>query len=597
MSFTQKRYLMSPVESAKPKLIMRIEEITIHNIRSVKHTTFQLSGYSMLVGENNVGKTNIFTALRLFYEDNLKYKKEIDFPKFATRDEESWVELAFKTTKDEQESLKAEYRSQDKTLKVRRYFHSKDKTLVKASQSNIYAYESGELSKNLFYGARNVSKAKLGNVIYIPAVSKTDEAVKLSGPSPFRQMLHLVMKRAVLESPTFESLSSAFDDFNSNFGEEASQDGFSISSLIHDINSEIDGWDAHFGISVSPIKPEEIVKNLLSYHIKDVNLGGEQVNLASFGQGFQRHLIFSLIKLAARYAAPRATTKRSFDPDFTLLLFEEPEAFLHPSQQEVLCLSFRTLGDGESEQDLASTHSTHFVSKQMSQMSGIIRLSKSGTGVTKTFQIKEKDLSRILDTNTGLYAKFSECLGSDEISKNTKNKIRKRKLGEEFPNPAGKLEEEALRYFLWLDSERASLFFARKVIICEGASEKIFIGYLFDEKWREFRKQHVYLLDALGKYNIHRYMTLLTALGIEHSVLFDSDQDEGIHKIVNSFIEGRRTEFTRAIRSFDDDFEGFLGIAKPDRKDLKPLNIMVRYQKNEISNEKLDELRTMLEEM
>ncbi len=575
---------------------MKILEITIHNIRSVKHTTFQLSNYSMLVGENNVGKTNIFTALRLFYEDSLKYKKEIDFPKFAT-DQESWVELAFKTTEDEQKSLKDEYRSQDRILKVRRYFQSKDRGLVKPAQSNIYAYQSGVLSKHLFYGAKNVSQAKLGDVIHIPAVSKTDEAVKLSGPSPFRQMLNLVMKRAVLKSPTFESLSSAFDSFNSNFKEEASQDGFSISSLINDINSEIDGWDARFGISVNPIKPEEIVKNLLSHHVEDVNLGGKQINLASFGQGFQRHLIFTLIKLAARYAAPRATKKKSFEPDFTLLLFEEPEAFLHPSQQEVLCLSLRTLGDGESEQVLASTHSPHFVSKQMSQISGIIRLSKSGTGMTETFQIKKDDLSRIRDTNTGLYNKFSECLKSDEICEKTKSAIRRRKLGEDPPNPRGKLEEEKLKYFLWLDSERASLFFARKVIICEGASEKIFIGYLFDEMWREFREKHVYLLDALGKYNLHRYMALLTALGIEHSVLFDSDQDEGIHRIVNSFVERHRSKFTRDIRSFEDDFEGFLGIAKPNRRDLKPLNIMVRYHKNEISCEKLDKLRTMLKEM
>ena len=576
---------------------MKIKEITIHNIRSVEHATFQLSDYSMLVGENNVGKTNIFTALRLFYEDNkLKYKKDSDLPKFPT-DGESWVELAFVTTEDEQKNLRDAYRSQDKILKVRRYFQSEDKELVKTNQSNIYAYEAGKLSQNLFYGARNVSKAKLGNVIHIPAVSKSDEALKLSGPSPFRQMLNLVMRRAVLESSTFERLSNAFDNFNVGFREEASRDGFSIKSLIQDINSEIAGWDARFEISVNPIKPEEIVKNLLSHHIEDVNLGGEQIDLAAFGQGFQRHLIFTLIKLSAEYAAPRATKKKDFAPDFTLLLFEEPEAFLHPSQQEVLGLNLRTLSAGESEQVLVSTHSPHFVSKQTSQMSGIIRLSKDGNGMTKTFQIKQDALGLILDANTGLYKKFSECLGSDEICEKTKKRIRMKKLGEEHPNPTGKLEEEALKYFLWLDSERASLFFAKKVIICEGASEKIFIGYLFDEKWREYREKHVYLLDAQGKYSIHRYMALLAALGIEHSVLLDSDQNEGIHKIVNSFIEAQRTKFTRNVHFFEDDFEGFLGIEKPDRKDLKPLNLMMKYQKNEIPCEKLDKLKIILEEM
>ena len=136
-----------------------------------------------------------------------------------------------------------------------------------------------------------------------------------------------------------------------------SQDGVSVKSLIQDINSEINGWNARFDISINPIKPEEIVKNLLAHHIKDANLEGKQISLASFGQGFQRHLIFTLIKLATKYAAPRATRKNDFNPDFTLLLFEEPEAFLHPSQQEVLGLSLRTLAAKESEQILISAYS------------------------------------------------------------------------------------------------------------------------------------------------------------------------------------------------------------------------------------------------
>ena len=543
-----------------------------------------------------MGKTNILTALRLFYEDGgLKYKKEVDFPKFPN-DSESWVELAFKTTEDEQNSLKDEYKSKDGVLRVRKYFQSQDKDLVKTNQSNIYAYESGELSKNLFYGAKNVSQAKLGKVIYIPAVSKTDETFKLSGPSPFREMLNLVMKRAVLESPTFDNLRTAFDAFNLDFKEESSKEGLSINLLIDEVNSEIGKWNVRFDVSVNPIKPEEIVKNLLSHHIEDIDLGGEQINLASFGQGLQRHLIFTLIKLSAKYTVTSVAKKKDFDPDFTLLLFEEPEAFLHPSQQELLHLSLRTLASGSSEQVLISSHSPHFVSKQISHLTGIVRLSKDN-GITKTFQITEKVLSEILDENLGLYKKFCDCLESPQISKKIKEQIKEKGLGEEKPNPAGKLEEEALKYFLWLDSERSSLFFAKKVIICEGASEKVFIDYLFDECWPEFREKHVYLLDALGKFNIHRYMVLLKALGIEHSVLFDSDQDAGIHEIINSFIQDQRTDFTKSIHAFEKDFEEFLGIEKPKRRDLRPLNLIVKYQNEKISCDKLTELKAILEKM
>ena len=576
---------------------MKLSEITIHNIRSIKDSTIALSDYSMLVGENNAGKTNILVALRLFYEDGgLKFKKDIDFPKFDTDDNESWVELAFETTNDEQESLKDEYKSGDNILRVRKYFLSDNKNLVKTNQSNIYGYESGVLSENLFYGAKNISQSKLGKVIYIPAVSKTDETLKLSGPSPFREMVNFVMKRAVLESPTFDGLKSAFDSFNADFKEESTKDGFSINSLIDDVNSEIEQWNVRFGVSVNPIKPEDIVKNLLSHYIEDIGLGGKQINLASFGQGLQRHLIFTLIKLSAKYAAPSSVKKKDFDPDFTLLLFEEPEAFLHPSQQESLHLSLRTIASHDSEQVIISSHSPHFVSRQISQLPGIVRLIKEN-GITTAHQVTNKKFDEILDGNIGLYKRFCDCLESDEFRDEIKNRIRKDKLGEDEPLPAAKLEEEALKYFLWLDSERASMFFAKHVFICEGASEKIYIDYLFNEYWPEFRDRHIYLLDALGKFNIHRYMALLTAFGIKHSVLLDSDNDEGIHRIVNSFIEERRTALTNNIYAFKGDFETFLGIDKPKRKDLKPLNIIIRHQNNEIPSEKIAELKTILEAM
>ncbi|MCY4268500.1 MAG: AAA family ATPase [Flavobacteriaceae bacterium] len=574
---------------------MKLRKVTIHNIRSVQHATFEVSNYSILVGENNVGKTNIFTALRLFYEDNLKYKREVDFPKNNPSDPESWIELAFETTEDEQKSLKSDYQSQDRILKVRRFFESNN-NLVKSGQSNIYAYESGELSKSLFYGAKNISQTKLGKIIHIPAVNITNDNLKLSGPSPFRKMLNFVMERAVHESPSFKNLSNAFNQFNSNFRKESSSEGLSVNSLIDKINSEIGGWNVLFDISVNSLKPEEIVKHFLSDYIKDVNLDSNKIDVDLFGQGFQRRLIYTLIKLSSQYIVSRSTKKKDFDPNFNLLLFEEPEAFLHPSQQQFLCLSLRELGNGNLEQVLVSTHSPHFVSKQTSCLTGIIKLSKE-KGVTTTFQIKKDDLRQIHDKNTSLYKTFSDCLKSEDICAQTKKYIEKNKLGDKCPNLKEKLDEEYLNYFLWLDSEKTSLFFAQKVILCEGASEKIFIDYMIDTEWSEFRERNIYLLNVQGKYNIHRYMALLAALGIEHSVLVDSDGHQGIHKIIHEFLEERKTNFTKKIHYFDKDFEKFLEIEKPNRNDMKPLNVMMKYQRKEIPSKKIEELKNILNDM
>lgn len=574
---------------------MKLREVTIHNVRSVKDVTLNLSGYSMLVGENNVGKTNILTAIRLFYEDGgVKYKHDTDFPKFDTDDKESWVEFAFETDQDEQDSLKREYQSVDRVLRVRKYFESENPDLVKTNQSNIYGYEAGELSKNLFYGAKNVSQAKIGKTIFIPAVSKTDDTLKLTGPSPFREMVNFVMKRAVMESQTFDVLKTAFDTFNTDFKDEVSKDGFSINALIEDINLDIQNWNVRFGVNLNPIQPEDIVKNLLSHYVEDIGLGGQQINLSSFGQGLQRHLIYTLIKLSAKYVVPSKAKKNDFDPDFTLLLFEEPEAFLHPSQQQSLHLNLRKLTTQASEQVLISSHSPHFVSKQISEMEGIVRVQKNN-GITSSYQVTKEIFENILDENVGLYKKFCDCLIDPSIDVSVKNRIKKDKLGDDPPDEFSKLEEEALKYFLWLDSERSAMFFAKRVIICEGASEKIFLDYLIDELWPEKRDDHLCFIDALGKYNIHRYMSLLTALAIPHSVLMDGDENGGVHDICNEFIQSKTTPFTHGVHIFKKDFEDFLGISKPNRNDLKPLNVIVKYKNNEIPKTKLEELKVVID--
>ena len=129
---------------------MKLVKVTMHNIKSLLDVDFDLEKYSLLVGENNAGKTNVITAIRMFYEDGVKFDLKNDFPKCTTTDQESWIELEFLTTDDEQSSLKNEYQSKDKVLKVRRYFRSATAELVRSGQSNIYAYESGVLSKSLF---------------------------------------------------------------------------------------------------------------------------------------------------------------------------------------------------------------------------------------------------------------------------------------------------------------------------------------------------------------------------------------------------------------------------------------------------------------
>ncbi|MGB9842217.1 MAG: ATP-dependent nuclease [Candidatus Bathyarchaeales archaeon] len=408
---------------------MKIKSITLHNFRLIKHASINLYDYSILVGANNTGKTSFLTALRIFYEDDIKYDEKRDFPKFPVDDNESWIDITYQLTNDEFNSLKDAYKSEKNILKVRRYFKSNDPERVKPAQSNIFGYENGALSKNLFYGAKNISQAKLGNVIYIPEIAETDETLKLSGPSPLRKIMDFIVKKVVTTSKSFQELTRTFEDFDAKFREEQSEDGISLQSLEKEINHFLKEWRFKFGLNINPLKPEEIVKNLVSHSLFDENLN-EEINIRNVGQGLQRHLIFTLLRLSSRYVERKEYTKKEFSPEFTLLLFEEPEAFLHPCQQESLNRSLEDISSGEGQQTIISTHSPIFVSKNIDKLPSLIKFRKSTQGVTTLHQLSEKTRDIITEENSQLAQYLKSKLDDPTLSDTAKRNIKNQYLCE-----------------------------------------------------------------------------------------------------------------------------------------------------------------------
>jgi putative ATP-dependent endonuclease of OLD family len=573
---------------------MQLQKVKIHNFRSILDADFDLEKYSLLVGENNAGKTNIITALRIFYEDDIKFDAKNDSPKCNPTDKESWIELEFLTTDDEQESLRYEYKSVDKILKVRKYLKSENPDLVKSGTSNIFAYESGNLSINQFYGAKNISQAKLGRLLFIPELSKTDDNFKMSGPSPLRNMIDFVMQKVIKNSPTYSNLQTAFETFNKDFKEESSKDGFSLKELANDINENVAEWGINFGLDINSITADNIIKNLVSHYIEDKQLNDQRVSINCFGQGLQRHLIYTLIRVGAKYIDKKEEKKKEFSPELTIILFEEPEAFLHPTQQELLNINLRKISEDPKQQILSSTHSAIFVSKNIESLASLLKVVRNN-GESRIYQINKKELDALFDENNSMFKMFSDKLNDANVSQDIKTVIQKNNLGSALTDTELKLEEESLKYFLWLDNERSCSFFAKHVFICEGATEKIFFDHLLNIKWLDLKSKYLYFLDAMGKYNIHRYMNLFGELGIYHSVIFDKDQNQGIHDLINSFIESKKNSFTKGVYGFEKDIEEFVRITKARSPHLKPLNIMWNYKNNKINDSKIIELKKIIE--
>ena len=71
-------------------------------------------------------------------------------------------------------------------------------------------------------------------------------------------------------------LGDSFEDFNIEFKEESSVDGFSLQSMTDEINKDLKNWGIKFNIDINPVKPDDIVKNLLSHYIEDDNFNGQK---------------------------------------------------------------------------------------------------------------------------------------------------------------------------------------------------------------------------------------------------------------------------------------------------------------------------------
>jgi hypothetical protein len=58
--------------------------------------------------------------------------------------------------------------------------------------------------------------------------------------------------------------------------------------------------------------------------------------LTLLDKDYKGHLIIVLIRLATNYENVKNSEKKEISPDFKLILFEEPESFFAPSQQETM---------------------------------------------------------------------------------------------------------------------------------------------------------------------------------------------------------------------------------------------------------------------
>ncbi|HWP91285.1 MAG TPA: AAA family ATPase [Thermodesulfobacteriota bacterium] len=561
---------------------MKLKSVKIHNFRGIIEQEIVLKNYTLLVGPNNAGKSCVIDAIRAFYEkDGFKYKKEHDFPHLGSTDEESWIELTFSLNKEEHDSLPDHYKIAQQELTVRKYFQTESKTHDgKPSAGSIFAYKTdGSLSNEPFFGAKNVQSGKFGDLVYIPAISKVDEHAKLSGPSALRDLLTDIMSDVVEAGKAYVDFTSNVQTFADSIRDEKTADDRSLSGFETELNALLEPWETQFKLKFPPPSAAEIIKSMLGWDLFDQAHGKAQ-SIDYYGSGFQRHFIYSLIQLGSRYVGKKPVKKvKDFTPSLTLILFEEPEAFLHPPQQEVLARNLMSVSEADHWQVVCACHSAHFVSKNAADIPAIVRLRRSDGKVVK-FQIEESEWKTIVDANQVIIA----------IAK------KYPKMEKRLHDDDAKPEMEAVKHFLWLNPDRSSLFFANHVLLVEGPTEVALINRLVGDGKIKKADCGLYVLDCIGKYNIHRFMNLLSHLGVPHAVLHDDDNDKEEHKEINQLIEdSKHPTFTLNIKRIPGKLEAMLEIPAAGSDHRKPQHVLYLYETGKINAAKINAFCELVE--
>lgn len=512
---------------------MKIKSLTIANWRSIKNVDIQFQDLMIFIGQNNHGKSNILSALLFFFgqinADDLDYYMSSDA---------LYVEITFNELNEDEKSTFVKYVTSFNTLKIRKssskgmgvfyngYLEQPDIDWLK--EENISNYTKREeaaklplynflptsgkikiedfkdaqqkyidenksilhfnyvLETSSFMGWKNVVKGILGEVYYVPSVKKASDELGVKGNSIFSQLYSRVILTMSENNPEYieakNKISSLTKVLNkvTEEGKPNKRRPKELSALEDNLEEELLSWDTKIDVEITPPNVEEIFKIGAKVWVND----GIKTDIERKGHGLQRAIIFALIKAWAKtlntdkdqtsdklIVEKKSSRKPSQSSYF---IFEEPELYLHPQAQRELFSSLQKLTQN-GNQVILCTHSGSFLD---------LRLHKSICIVRKDNVLEGSKILQCVD----------ELFTAEE-------------------------EKKLFDMSYWINPDRSELFFAKKIILVEGTTEKTVIP-LLAQSLGVFKHNYT-LVDCGNKDAMPSYIKLLNKFSLKYAVVYE----------------------------------------------------------------------------
>lgn len=334
--------------------MIRLISVEIENFRSIFGAPLKadFDDFTVVVGANNCGKSNVLRALQLFFAgfiDGHPYTTDVDYPKTSSLSPAAQTkitltvsyqpskETGLKRALDEIESNTDQVRLDNDHISLR----------LSYSKNGVDSWQF--LGKK---GTRNISKELIHRVRdalrqsvifkYIPVGRDSLESITTELGSELIRTIFSGWSGAVKKR---QEINEAIALLLGRLTPELKSSSSSVTASIRNVFQEVE----HLDLRLPFANLEEMLPSLMP-----VILDTAETGLKSKGAGLQTSSLLFLLKYLADNHPQRNNARQTF-----VWAIEEPESFLHPSKQKAMAeLMF---GFSSEVQTIVTTHCPHFV--------------------------------------------------------------------------------------------------------------------------------------------------------------------------------------------------------------------------------------------
>lgn len=487
---------------------MYISNLKIQNYRNFQNFEVDLKPFTLIIGENNIGKTNLLNAIGLilspdisFYQKRILEIEDINHQRIRTFqkqvvEKENFIEVDFPEVRVD---IIFEGMNLDQKAIVNDWLISSEVIGEKAQITYLYApSRRKELEKwfenlgndkkeenidlpvqyyrySLFGGNDETNRIDFTwlNFLKMEFLDALRDAKRHLLSSSKNTLLYTILHAKVLAQETTEEnpkrdidvLKETLSGLKNIFIQDTSVFK-SIQKDIETLLKKISGEEENGLIKLEfvGVNANEILTKLSLIY------GSEPISIERNGLGRNNLLYISLLLSQLMQDADKKTVY------FRLIGIEEPEAHLYPNLQ--IHLSRNINDTNEERQILITSHSTHITS-QLDLENTIILY---------------KEQNRVIP-----YYLFN-----DSIPRVSKRYLKK-----------------------YLDATKSTMFFARKIILVEGISEQLIIPEFFKifSNGKTLEKSNIVIVNVQGVAMKHFLEVIKTGYFIKCLVFTDSDDN------------------------------------------------------------------------